>query len=321
MAITLNRAIEHVAIWSKRLKGFSTFWPKHVYHTADASVIPTILSSGCIKPRNQQTDLVCDVASVSAIARNPRALEYSRFYFRPRTLFHIITEGIRCVADTKRPTNQMSIPIILAFDAHSVLSLEGISYTKGKFADCDAERGDDQDFFDSIDFDDIYHDAPTTDAVVRHKRMAEVLYAGKLPLDYLKFIICRTVHDRITLLSLLSLEQREKFGPQIKVQKSEGSYFVHHYSLYITDLKFVNNEVFLKLHHPRIDGPTKPYSCLVQQYSGHTLVSEVKTDLPVTFKEVSGGRFQDYNDCNWKVFLDGYLAYYGTIRSEHSSVV
>ena len=77
----------------------------------------------------------------------------------------------------------MSIPMMLAFDARSVLSLDGIGFSNGKLARMFAAPGFDEGYFRTIPFEQVYHDGPTRDEGIQDARMSEVVYPGPLSID------------------------------------------------------------------------------------------------------------------------------------------
>ncbi len=324
MAISIERAQQHIQVWSERLKGGTHyFWPHYIYHTADVTVVPAILRSGLISCRAVQQSIICDVAAQEPLWRNPAAHNYARFYFRPRTLFHVVKEGIRALRDNRRTPTQMSIPVVLVFDATTTLSRTGVMYTKEKFANINAEIGDTEEFFDALDFAAIYHNSPTQDQAVRHKRMAEILFPNALPLTgHLKYLVCRTVYDRITLLSLLTQDEREDWKGKIFVEQISGTFFVHDFSLYIRDIKFDARTglLSLSLKHPSQVGIGN-YKCSILQIHEGRVCGNLDCEIPLSYQPLVLAGFQLRENCNWKIQLEDVLAFSGPIPSESSSVV
>ena len=72
----------------------------------------------------------------------------------------------------------------------------------------------------TILFEHVYHDSPTREEDIRNARMSEVVYPGRLPLrPHLKYVVCRTAYDRLTLLYLLG-EEAEKFRSRIVTEQT-----------------------------------------------------------------------------------------------------
>jgi hypothetical protein len=136
MPISVACADEHIRSHCTRLRRFGSIrdWPRYVIHTAHVDTAVKILKSDHLLPREQVGALAHDVANPYAIATNPEAWRYARLYFRPKTAFHLRTEGIKFATDRYRYESHMSIPIMLAFDARSVLTLDGVGFSNGKLA-------------------------------------------------------------------------------------------------------------------------------------------------------------------------------------------
>ena len=178
MPISTARADRHVADWSTRAG--KVYWPKYLFHTAHVTVAVGALSDNKLICRQMQDKLIHDVANPGAIASNVDALKYVRLYFRPRTHFHLRTEGVKFRNDPNRQENQMSIPIILMFDFVKVVTQGGVGFSNGKMAHFEAKSGFDEMFFNSIPFADVYHDgalSQTRIAEVNERRMSEVIMA------------------------------------------------------------------------------------------------------------------------------------------------
>ena len=100
MPISLIRAQQHVELWSEKLSGTSRAkWPQHLFHTCQLEVAVEILKAGKIICRNEVQNLICDVANQGALWNNPEGHNYVRLYFRPRTYFHLKTEGVKSLGD------------------------------------------------------------------------------------------------------------------------------------------------------------------------------------------------------------------------------
>lgn len=326
MTISKAKIEAHIEKWKawipdKKKKS----WPKFIYHAADARVIKAILESGFLIPRNMQNaPMIHDVALPEALENNLDALNYSRFYFRPRTLYHIRTEGIRCRDDKKRKNfahkKQMSIPIMLCFDLQSILRMEESFFTEKGYA-CLIAKGNDDKFFDQIDFSIVYHDSETNEDEVRRKRMAEVVVAAPVSIkENLKFIFCRTLYDKITLLTLLNEQESKEYSNIIKVAAVPESIFYHSVALFIRDLKFYNTSLLIKLKHPS-DNLLNSYKIkIIQRNNSKVLVEKNGTLIRVdNFYEITG--FVNETECSWEIIIEEVLAFMGRIPSEKSEIV
>jgi len=327
MVVSKERIEAHIEEWKEKiLNKKKKSWPKFIYHAADARVVKKILESGQLIPRNmQQAPMVHDVASPEALKNNPDALNYSRFYFRPRTLFNIRTEGIRCLNDEKRKDfdheGQMSIPIMLCFDLLSISRMKEAFFTEKGNACLNTAKGNDDKFFNQIDFNNVYHDSETNEDKVRKKRMAEVVVSVPVPIkENLKFIFCRTLYDKITLLTLLNEKELKNYSDIIKVAAVPESIFCHSLALFIRDLKFYNTSLLIRLKHPS-DSSLNSYKVkIIQKNSfGILIQKDLIFERSEAFYEVSG--FLNQKECLWEIHIEKVLAFLGYIPSEKSEIV
>jgi len=327
MVVSKERIESHIKEWKEKISNQKKkSWPKFIYHAADARVIKKILESGQLIPRNmQKTPMVHDVASPEALKNNPDALNYSRFYFRPRTLFHIRTEGIRCLDDKKRKgfdhEGQMSIPVMLCFDLLSISRMKEVFFTEKGYACLNTAKGNDDEFFNKIDFCSVYHDSETNEDKVRKKRMAEVVVAVPVLIkEHLKFIFCRTLYDKITLLTLLNEKELKNYHDIIKVAAVPESIFCHSLALFIRDLKFYNTSLLIKLKHPS-DSSLNSYRVkIIQKNNSETLIEKDLTfEKSEAFYEVTG--FFNQKECSWEIHIEEVLAFLGYIPSEKSEII
>jgi hypothetical protein len=145
----------------------------------------------------------------------------------------------------------MSVPVMLVFDAVSVLTLPSTRFSQGMLSRV-RDIGDDDRFFDRISMERVYHDfAPNPEDMesIQDARMAEVVVPGRLPLSpHLRFVYCRTPLDRRTLLHLLG-EDAGKVKERIKVEQVWASIFLH-YGLYLTRADLSGSGLRLDLHPP-----------------------------------------------------------------------
>ena len=113
------------------------------------------------------------------------------------------------MSDPYRYENHMSIPIMLAFDARSLLTADGVRCSDGKLVEDVTTPSFDEGYFRRIPFEHVYHDSPTRDRRCSDARMSEVVYPGRLPLiPHLSYVVCRTAYDRLTLLIFLETKPK-----------------------------------------------------------------------------------------------------------------
>ncbi len=325
MGVSAELARQHVETWSRTLRPYRKLasWPKYLFHTAHVTTAVRILGSGMLKSRSLLEEVEHDVANQGALWNNPEAHKYARLYFRPRTGFHVRTEGIKRRDSAYRQQHEMSIPIMLAFDAASVLSLPQTEFSKTKYSKAQAIGSDDR-FFRSIDFEKVYHDGHIVSEKARKDmsdhRMAEVLVPGHLPLDpHLRWVICRTALERLTLLYLLG-PTVIPFQKRVMVERIRQSAFVH-CDLYLERLAFSRSGLTLEFHQPT----GRPlahgkYYVRVAQALDDRLVSEWAGFAPATHRVLVPLQAAS-SEAIWTIELEEELAYEGPIPFEQSEIV
>lgn len=321
MPVSIECADEHIRAHCARLRNSGTIrdWPRYVVHTVHVDTAVKILKSGLLIPRQQLGNLIHDVANPRAIAMNPEALQYARLYFRPKTAFHFRTEGIKFTTDQYRYESHMSIPVMLAFDARSVLTLDGVGFSNGKLARMFATPGFDEAYFRTIPFEQVYHDGPTRDEGIQDARMSEVVYPGALSLDpHLRYVVCRTVYDRATLLYLLGQEAGD-FRTRIITEQTSQSTFIHK-ALYIKSLVFEEDRLSIAFKMSTWNLIGDEFEVLVRQYVDDELVVCKKTSWPVrNIQRRSTGHVPDPRSI-WKIDVEGVTAFHGPLPAGRSRV-
>lgn|GEM_PF-2425195 len=319
MALSTEGAREHVRVWSSRLRQspLCANWPTHLFHTADVTNVVPILTNGRLICRRGLDEIPCDVANQDALWNNPDAHGYVRLYFRPRTMFHLSTEGIKCLGDRYRRDPHMSIPVMLAFDAPSILALKGVGFSRGKLSR-KIPVGFDNDFFQSINFGGVYHDGPTRDETIQDHRMAEVVVPDQLPLrPHLRKVICRTALERRTLLHRLG-RQATDLSSLIVVEQIQQSCFLHK-SLYVTSVGFQEGKLRLDLHAPKDPPRSGQYQTEITHKVDGDIVQEWHGGFPATWTTALLP-LRDRPHGIWTIRLEETLAYEAPIPAETSVI-
>jgi hypothetical protein len=317
VGLTPERAARHIAEWSERLSSSPrhALWPKYLYHAAHVTTAVQILRSGQLVSRSSLGTIRHDVANQGALHNNPRAHDSARLYFRPKNNFHLKTEGIKCRDDPHRGRYQMSIPIMLAFDALSVLTLPDTGFSAGMLSKV-RRTGRDTRFFDAIPMEWVYHDSvPDSEEKdsIQDARMAEVVVPGRLPLSpHLSLVMCRHALDRRTLLYLLGRDAGS-FRDRIVVVPSV---FLHH-GLYLTRADLSSAGLHLAFHPPRRGpGSGSLQIRLTNEVPGQTedrYHPEIRSgQASVTIPVLSSAQ-----NC-WKIELEDVLAFHAPIPSASS---
>lgn len=315
MGLTRQRAERHVAEWSERLLASprNAQWPAQLFHAAHVTTAAQILRSGYLSCRSGLSFIDHDVANQGALHNNPKAQDFARLYFRPKNNFHLKTEGIKCRDDPYRDRQHMSVPVMLVFDAVSVLTLPSTRFSKGKLSIV-RHMGDGDRFFDRISMERVYHDSVPNDEErdsIQDARMAEVVVPGRLPLaPHLHSVICRTPLERRTLLHLLG-EDAETFRHRIKVEPVRSSVFLH-YGLYLTRADLSTSGLRLDFHPPtkgRLPATLKVR--LTNHFPGQPpdhYDLEIPSEPNVTIRTIPATP----ENC-WEIEIEDVLAFYAPI--------
>jgi len=250
----------HIDAWSARL-GPLGWWPRYVYHFTDVHNAASIVQSGCLYSRAEAERrglMKVDNASPEVIDQTqPQHFRYARLYFRPRTPTQYRNEGIRPIDQRKLGGAHCPIPVYFCFDALAVLARDDAEFSNGNMGSIRACHSSERDFFLSIPFHLVFHSRGFTpderDEIVFH-RNAEVLVPNSLPLDpSLKFIACRSVPERQTLLHLLPTSLRQQWAPRIRL--GERDLFERRWT-FVEEVVVVDDQVIFQFNpNTRTPGP------------------------------------------------------------------
>ncbi len=219
---------QHIQAWSARL-GNLVWWPRYVYHFTDVRNAANILQHGFLYSRSeveQRGLMAVDNASPQVIGQTkPEHFDYVRLYFRPRTPTQYNNEGIRPRNRRQLGGAHCPVPLFFCFDALHILSQTETRFSNGNMGSSRCVHSDDRDFFFNIPFELVFHNRwfpPTERDEIVFRRNAEVLIPEKLALDSaLKFIACRSVAERQTLLQHLPIGLANRWQPRIRVGLSD----------------------------------------------------------------------------------------------------
>lgn len=323
MGISVERAERHVRERCAALRNYAqnANWPKCLFHAAHVETTVDILRSGKIVSRKKLGIVRHDVANQGALANNELAHRYARLYFRPKNGFHLRTEGIKCLLDPYRLDCQMSVPVMLVFDAAAVLALPDTAFTDRNFAH-QIVPGCDEAYFDRIPFDDVYHDRPPTPermAEIQDRRMAEVVYPGDLPLSgYLRQIVCRTALDRETLLHLLGADAA-RFRRLVTVEQIHGSTFFHR-GLYINNIGVVENKIHVGIKPPAQSPRNNRYEVKVERFANGAPVIMAEGSIGSEYIAFAVDIPQGVRCSHVRISLEGVLAFCGSISGQQSEL-
>ena len=320
MPITIVRAQRHVREQATRILGNRAVWPHFLYHACDVTTAVNIIRHNELKSRNDASDFL-DVANGGALNIFDGAHSCARLYFRPKNGFHFRTEGIKCIADPWRLPHHMSIPVMFVFDFVSVITLPGARFSNGNvqrsktFLDGDAS-------FDTLDFDAVYHDAPTNNEnkdYIANMRMSEVSVDNKVLLtSHLKAIVFRTQSDMRTFDHLLHVAglicPYKRF-----VERARGTLFLAR-ALYLNDLSFSNDTISLTFNFPTdFSPPDRNFKVYIQQTAGARTPTFDKT-VELRASTLNVKNYVPDTFAIWLIRLEDQLAFNGRIQAVASEL-
>lgn len=223
MALTANRIAEHVTSWERELavgyRNYRAQWPSRLFHHAPLENIAEILASAHLLSRND-SDAVrpVDVADQTVLANRTRAHAFCRFYFRPRTPTQFHIEGIRKPGEYYNGVTHSPTLGMLIFDSTSVLRADGVRFSNGNMQSFGTTDGDDEEFFNQIDFSKVYHEGGINgDYTIINVRCAEVLAPSPMDISgTLQAVICRSHAERAFLIDMMR-GRADHWHPRIRV--------------------------------------------------------------------------------------------------------
>jgi hypothetical protein len=250
----------HTETWATRL-GSLNWWPRYVYHFTDVHNAASIIQRGCLYSRveaERQGLMQVNGASPEIIQQTvPEHLEYVRLYFRPMTPTQFRNEGIRPIHRRELGGAHCPIPVYFCFDALTVLAQDDTEFSNGNMGSARALHSGERDFFLSIPFHLVFHNrwfTPEERDEIVFRRNAEVLVPDSLSLNpALKFIACRSVAERQTLLQLLPADLRRQWAPRIRL--GERALFFRRWT-FVEETIVVDDQVLFRFNpNTRTPGP------------------------------------------------------------------
>lgn len=219
---------QQIELWSGRL-GNLHWWPRYVYHFTDVRNAVQILRHGYLYSRAEANRLglmETDNASPDVIQQTSAThFQFARLYFRPRTPTQYANEGIRPRSQRELGGAHCPMPVFFCFDALTVLAQDETFFSDGNMGSARSTFSNTRDFFLRIPFDLVYHNrrfAPQERNEIIYHRHAEVLVPERLALEpALRFIACRSVAERQTLLNLLPVGLANRWNSRIRLGISE----------------------------------------------------------------------------------------------------
>ena len=285
MGITQRRIERHIQEWEARFpadgsRPYRFRWASCLFHHSVVENAAIILSQGQLLSRNDSAPYrKVDIAGTSVIQHRVRAHQFGRLYFRPRTPTQWSVEGIR-----KRETYWRNDPnahaptlVMFVFDAGKILVQKRVRFSAGNMQSESTPEGDDDKFFDTIDFTKVYHDGwHDHDSSITHSRCAEVLVPSPMPIaDCLTAIICRSVAERLFFLDEMGPKAAKRWGKIIRVSDDLNVFEKKH--IFVDTVSIQNDGVLFKLHPV---GPPVHVRVEVRNGSGRMITSIERKDTP-----------------------------------------
>ena len=137
---------------------------------------------------------------------------------------------------------------MFVFDARKILVQDGVRFSDGNMQSGGARDGDDNAFFDTIDFAKVYHEGwHNQDSSITYSRCAEVLVPSPMAIDdRLTAIICRSVAERLFLLDKMGALAAKRWANLIHVS-DDLNVFEKKY-IFVDTVSVQNDGVLFKMH-------------------------------------------------------------------------
>ena len=304
------------------------FWPHCLFRSDHVENAAKILDSGRLLSRAaaENQDLIrVDSASPQYVRDLPAPhRNLVRLYFRPRTPTQYRNEGIRPL-DRIELGAHMPVPVYLLFSTR-LLAEEGVSFTKGRLTGA-AAIGDSAEFLKSINFGDVYHDgsvgrlgASERRPTILNARHTEAVIENELPLDTLRYIVCRSAAERETLLNLLSPQSRRLWLNKVRVDEGHRRMFQKRGTfVQRVDLSNARSQFwFYSNIEANMRGPFDlTLECVIDGRTARTRREDFTvSNSPVVYRLNSPAPRYGV-----RVMLDGNLAYLGHFDEQYASQI
>ncbi len=182
-----------------------------------------------------------------------------------------------------------------------------------------SEVGRTVDFLRRIDFADVYHDSGVGQrgserrAAILNARHAEVLAAGELCLDHLRFVVCRSGAERDTLLSLIDGSTRSVWIRKIVVDEGPRRLF-NRRGTYVKDVTLSSDSSRFVFFADSEDAWRGPFDLRIEWLSGGWQVGYSDHQFVATAKALQIALRTERSHYVAKVTLNEDLAYLGSFH-------
>lgn len=291
-----------------------SWWPRFFFHYTDVQNAVSILGSGALYSRKEvvRRKLLSVSSGDSEILEETHdsILDCVRLYFRPKTPFQYHVEGIKPrhqVEESKYPGAHCPVPVFLLFDSAKVLTREDCRFCNGSARYVTYESlSSTSEELGQFPWQNVYHNAPHDPArrdIVAAK-MAEILIPKTLSLDSLRYIYCRSIAEKETLLGLLSSDAWETYHKVITASQRYRLFYpdrTYVRSCALSDelasIEFSPDTAYPGPYHLVVTITTR-WNVLHYERQDYVANSSLRLQLPAK-----------YSQYHLRVELDGYLAY------------
>ena len=269
--------------------GNRSWWPDYAFHFTDIKNVASILNHGFLYSRNgasRDNLIVEDSASTQIIGQTESALTtHVRFYFRPLTPTAYRNEGFRPLPTLYHDAH-CPVPVYLLFDLRALISFKDTRFSDGSLARTGYAIRETAADFSELPFRDIYHNSGWGSETlerrnqIKNRRHAEIIHPGRVSLDHLKNIVCRSQAEYQTLQNMLSPLPWNRWKHCVAVSKRRRLFYGEW--LYVKEVSLLPHKVKIEFSFPSASRFYGPFS--------------MRVDIHDNISGVNGYFEQDYQD-------------------------
>ncbi|HRJ43588.1 MAG: DUF4433 domain-containing protein [Caldilineaceae bacterium] len=248
-------------------------WPRFVFHYSDLQNAISILTDGYMYSRAEAENsgkLIVSSGSNQVLSGTSEFVKQCvRFYFRPKTPTQFWAEGIRSnltLNSSRFPDAHCPIPIFFLFDSAEILTRADCQFSDGNLARTGHRIFSTAEQLAALPWRKIYHNsrirADETD--ISFHRCAEAIIPGKVKLDALRYICCRSEAEKETLLYLLPPATRKQYRSKITATNRIDLFERKH--TFVESVRLTSEEAFFYFSPDSLS--PGPFHCVVTVKSG-----------------------------------------------------
>ncbi len=284
------------------------WWTRYAFHYTDIRNAVSILASGQLYSRteaNERHVMSNDNASRQVIDMTGSATtSLVRFYFRPLTPTQYYNEGYKHPALRYHGDQcaNVPVPVFLVFDLEKLLSLPGVEFSEKSLAGHGDRLLAGAEAFDKLNFERIYGNGRMQDSATDTKyRQAEIVHPSPFNIaSCLKYILCRNMLERTTLLNMLMRKNPQIFAQYQNIVKCPKREVFQQNGLYLQSCSIHENvaeiafsytgeaakfTATMKQKYNVAQLPPIPARICVQWFSGDSLVHVASAAFEVDFED------------------------------------